>query len=182
MPAHAVARLLLHSLQHGHKSGTCPLYNALLSKGSASCMVIVPNAQDAVREAVFKVLGDLYLVFGGPSLSGGPLAPLHAPPAEAPLRRLWGVCEDILDQQVQVSPGVALGDVAAAPLNSVLHRSCCAPQSPAMRGFRSDGTLVLVAGATVPEPRSGSGGSSRGRCHLPLLHSALQRYCARFVI
>ncbi len=69
--------------------------------------------QDAVREAVFKVLGDLYLVFGGPSLSVGPLAPLHAPPAEAPLRRLWGVCEDILDQQVQVSLGMALGHNAA---------------------------------------------------------------------
>ena len=60
------------------------------------------DAQDAVREAVFNVLGDLYLVFGGPNLSHGPLAPLHAPPAAAPLRRLWAVCEDILDQEVQV--------------------------------------------------------------------------------
>ena len=107
MPANVVASLLLHSLHHGHISGTCPLYDAVHHKGFGSSIATVPNAQDAVREAVFKVLGDLYLVFGGPSLSDGPLAPLHAPPAEAPLRRLWGVCEDILDQQVQVSPGVA---------------------------------------------------------------------------
>jgi hypothetical protein len=63
------------------------------------------NAQDTVREAVFNVLGDLYVVFGGPNLDGGPLTPLHAPPTAKPLRRLWGVCEAILDQQVQVGLG-----------------------------------------------------------------------------
>lgn len=54
------------------------------------------------------MLGDLYLVFGAPSMDAGPLSQLHAPPAATPLRRLWGVCEDILDQQLQVwvHPGV----------------------------------------------------------------------------
>jgi hypothetical protein len=99
----------------------------------------VPNAQDAVREAVFKVLGDLYLVFGGPSLSSGPLAPLHAPPAEAPLRRLWAVCEDILDQQVQVSPGEALEDVAVAPFRQPFCSSNCTPQ------FSAHTSTVLTA-------------------------------------
>lgn len=59
--------------------------------------------QDGVREAVFLVLGDLYLVFGAPSLGDGPMAPLHAPPTAAALRQLWAVCEAILDQEVQVS-------------------------------------------------------------------------------
>ena len=94
---------------HACNSTTCPAYDAVCQNGPAFSRYMVRNAQDVVREAVFKVLGDLYLVFGGPSLSGGPLAPLHAPPAEAPLRRLWSVCEDILDQQVQVGPGVVLG-------------------------------------------------------------------------
>lgn len=55
-----------------------------------------------MREAVFLVLGDLYLVFGAPSLGDGALAALHAPPGAAALRQLWAVCEDVLEQQVQV--------------------------------------------------------------------------------
>ena len=136
--------------------------------------------QNAVREAVFKVLGDLYLVFGGPSLSGGPLAPLHAPPAEAPLRRLWGACEDILDQQVQVSPGFAPRHDAAAPYSSPSYRSRCAFQSPAMRNFELKAPSSLRQ--VPPSQSQDQEAVEAAEVDAHLSFACMQRYCARFVI
>ena len=56
--------------------------------------------QSAVQEAVFAVLGDLYMVFGAPHFIAGALVPLDPAPSDAALRRLWAHTEDVLDQQV----------------------------------------------------------------------------------
>lgn len=55
--------------------------------------------QDAVREAVALVLGDLYLAFSSHRLSAD-LAAVALDPGEDVLHALWLACEDVLSLQV----------------------------------------------------------------------------------
>lgn len=57
------------------------------------------SLQDAVREAVALVLGDLYLAFSSHRL-GAELAAAAMDPGEDDLHALWLACEDVLALQV----------------------------------------------------------------------------------